>query len=67
MELDLCPGCGMNSLALSARQVPGGMEVSGRCLTCGYVCDSDIDSADVADDFWFDFSLPEEQSASDLR
>jgi hypothetical protein len=35
---------------LVTRQLPGGLEVSGRCTMCGYACDSDFASADLADD-----------------
>ncbi len=50
MELQFCPYCEVKGLVLIARQLPGGLEVSGHCTICGYTCDSDFASADQADD-----------------
>jgi hypothetical protein len=65
MEYDVCPVCEARALQLSARSVPGGLMVQGRCLTCGYVCNSDYDTTEVADDFHFEYDLPIEVSALD--
>ena len=35
---------------------PAGFEVSGRCTVCGYACDSDYATAEIADDLPFEFS-----------
>jgi hypothetical protein len=47
--------------------MPGGLEVSGRCLTCGYTCDSDYVSTEVADDLSaeFEYYLSDEARAQD--
>lgn len=50
MELQRCPCCDAHRFVLVTRQLPGGLEVSGRCTMCGYACDSDFASADLADD-----------------
>lgn len=50
MELGTCPYCESEGLVLNVKSAPGGLEVNGRCLTCGYTCDSDYASADLADD-----------------
>lgn len=63
MELNVCPYCGANGLVLSVRAKPGGMEVHGRCVTCGYVCDSDYASTEQADDdLRCEFSTSEDES-----
>lgn len=67
MELGICPYCELPGLLLSVKSVSGGLEVSGRCLTCGYTCDSDYASADVADDLSCEYEnyLPDEVRAQD--
>ena len=50
MELGTCPYCEAPGLVLTVKPMPGGLEVSGHCLTCGYTCDSDYASAEIADD-----------------
>jgi hypothetical protein len=65
MEYDVCPVCAAHALELSARNVPGGLVVHGRCLACGYACDSDYDTAEVTDDFRFEYDLPLETGALD--
>lgn len=50
MELGICPYCESQGLVLTVKPAPGGLEVSGRCLTCGYACDSDYAAAEIADD-----------------
>lgn len=65
MEYDVCPVCEARALELSVRTVPGGLVVHGRCVVCGYMCDSDYDAAEVTDDFHFEYDLPIEAHAMD--
>lgn len=65
MEYDVCPVCEARALELSARPVPGGLVVHGRCVVCGYAWDSDYANAEVADDFHFEYDLPFETRALD--
>jgi hypothetical protein len=55
MEFGLCPYCETQGLVLSTRPVPGGIEVNGRCVTCGYTCDSAYASAETTDDLPYEF------------
>jgi hypothetical protein len=55
MEFDQCPYCESHQLVLTARPVPGGIEVTGRCLKCGYTCDSAYTGAEAADDLPYEF------------
>lgn len=67
MELGLCPYCESRGLLLNIRSAPGSLEVTGRCVTCGYTYDSDYASLEVADDLRceFEYYLPDELRSQD--
>ncbi|HRE25502.1 MAG TPA: hypothetical protein PK954_02610 [Anaerolineales bacterium] len=65
MELEMCPYCESRGLVLTIRNIPGGIEVSGRCTQCHYSYDSDYSSRDRQDDLVAEYSLPEEVGATD--
>ncbi len=67
MELGICPYCELQGLVLTVKPAPGGIEVSGHCVTCGYTCDSDYASAEVANDLRCEFEhyLPDEVLGQD--
>lgn len=67
MEFGFCPYCEMQGLLLSVKPAPGGLEVSGRCLTCGYSYDSDYASAEMADDLRceYEYDPHDERRAQD--
>ncbi|MBL8096585.1 MAG: hypothetical protein JNL73_20580 [Anaerolineales bacterium] len=65
MELEMCPYCESRGLVLTIRNIPGGIEVNGRCTQCHYSYDSDYTSRETPDDLVAEYSLPEEVGASD--
>lgn len=65
MEMQVCPYCESGGLVLTIRNIPGGIEVSGRCTQCHYSYDSDYSSRDLPDDLVAEYSLPEDAGASD--
>jgi hypothetical protein len=47
MSLIRCPYCHSQGLVVNMKTIPGGFEVSRKCLACGYVCDSTYTPAEM--------------------
>jgi hypothetical protein len=65
MEINVCPCCGSETLAFQSRAMPGGLDISGRCRTCGYAWDSAYASAEFTDDLRCEFSLTDDFGLTD--
>ena len=65
MDLGQCPYCNQLGLVTMIKSTPGGFEIVGHCVACGYGYDSDYAPAEVSDDLPYEFSLPAEPEAQD--
>jgi hypothetical protein len=50
MSLIRCPYCHSQGLVVKMKTIPGGFEVSRKCLACGYVCDSNYTPAEMPEE-----------------
>jgi transposase-like protein len=65
MNLGICPYCELDGLVVTVKVTPRGFEVSGKCATCGYTCDSEYASGEMSSDLLCEVSLPVEASTRD--
>jgi hypothetical protein len=65
MNLQTCPYCDHPGLVTTMRASAHGLEVSGKCATCGYSYDSEYTPGDQADDLPGEFTRPMERGAAD--
>lgn len=65
MDLSVCPYCNHPGLVTTVKAHGGGLDVSGRCTTCGYSYDSEYTASDVADDLPGEFSRPLDETVAD--
>lgn len=65
MNLSLCPYCEQPGLVTTVTVHGEGVEVTGKCTTCGYSYDSDYAPAEVDDDLPGDYSRSLEMTAAD--
>ena len=65
MDLAVCPYCEMPGLVTTVTAHDGGMEIRGKCATCGYTVDSGYSSLESADDLPGEFSHCLELTAAD--
>jgi transcription elongation factor Elf1 len=65
MNLSLCPYCNLPGLVTTVKVHGSGMEVTGKCTTCGYSYDSEYAPAEANDDLPGDFTRPLDTTAVD--
>ena len=65
MELHECPYCNMPGLVTKVKTSPGGFEVSGKCVTCGYSYASEYGPDEAVDDLPEEYSCQLEPAAAD--
>ena len=65
VELSVCPYCNLPGLVTTVKVHADGVEVSGKCTTCGYTYDSDYAAADGSDDLPGEFTRPLDVTAVD--
>jgi hypothetical protein len=65
MQLSECPYCNQPGLVTRVRIHQGGMDVTGKCATCGYSYDSEYADSDVADDLPFEDTRPLDAAVAD--
>lgn len=62
MSLIRCPYCHSQGLVVSMKTIPGGFEVSRKCLACSYACDSNYTPAEMPDEGLSEFNYLERRA-----
>ncbi len=65
MNLSLCPYCDLPGLVTTVKVHGSGMDVTGKCTTCGYTYDSEYAPAEVSDDLPGEFTRSLDPTAAD--
>ena len=65
MNLSTCPYCNLPGLVTTIKVHAGGMDVTGKCATCGYSYDSEYARSEATDDLPGDFTRPLDATAVD--
>ncbi len=66
MQLGICPYCESQGFVTVIKTVPGGVDVDGHCLHCGYHCNSDYAQHEQPlDDLLCEFNELEQVQAHD--
>ena len=65
MDLSVCPYCNLPGLVTTVKVHGSGMDVTGKCATCGYSCDSEYAPSDTTDDLPGEFSRPLDVTVAD--
>ena len=65
MNLSLCPYCDLPGLVTTVKAHGSGMDVTGKCTTCGYSYDSEYAPFEVTDDLPGDFTRSLDIAAAD--
>ena len=65
MNLGVCPYCNLPGMVTTIRATASGLDVTGKCTTCGYSYDSEYSPAETPDDLPGDYSRPLEAAAAD--
>lgn len=62
MSLIRCPYCHSQRLLVKMKTIPGGFEVSRKCLACGYACDSNYTPAEMPEEGLREFNYLERRA-----